>query len=126
MTPLRIAILGDRDPSLPNHRNTETALQHSSRAVGAALEADWFSTESLLDEATLDELAGCAGVWCTTGSPFRSLDGALRGIRRAREQGVPFLGTCSGFQHAVLRWRATCSEFTTRHMANTREARPMR
>jgi len=100
--PLRIAIVGDRDPGRPNHLNTETALEHSARAVGVTLEASWFSTESLLDDATLEELASCAGVWCTTGSPFRSLDGALRGIERAREDRLPFLGTCSGFQHAVL------------------------
>ncbi len=102
MKPLSIAILGDHDPGRPTHQSTEAALRHSSRAVGTTLEARWFGTESLLDDATLEELASYAGVWCTTGSPFRSLDGALRGIRSARERGVPFLGTCSGFQHAVL------------------------
>jgi len=35
------------------------------------------------------------------GSPYISLGGALRGIR-LRELDLPFLGTCSGFQHAVL------------------------
>jgi CTP synthase (UTP-ammonia lyase) len=30
------------------------------------------------------------------------MDGALRAIRFAREQQRPFLGTCGGFQHAVL------------------------
>src|SRR5689334_15979695 len=30
--------------------------------------------------------------------------GALRAIRHARENGVPFLGTCGGFQHAVIEY----------------------
>jgi CTP synthase (UTP-ammonia lyase) len=30
------------------------------------------------------------------------MDGALAAIRHAREQGVPLLGTCGGFQHMVL------------------------
>jgi len=43
-------------------------------------------------------------VWCTPGSPYRSEAGALRAIRHARERRVPFLGTCGGFQHAVLEY----------------------
>jgi CTP synthase (UTP-ammonia lyase) len=100
---LCIGILGDRDMSLPNHRATEEALQHASGA-GKPIEARWFATEGLLREEVAADLASCAGVWCTTGSPYRSLDGALRGIRLAREQRIPFLGTCGGFQHAVIEY----------------------
>jgi CTP synthase (UTP-ammonia lyase) len=35
--------------------------------------------------------------------PYRDTDGA-RAIRFAREQQRPFLGTCGGFQHAVLEY----------------------
>jgi CTP synthase (UTP-ammonia lyase) len=38
------------------------------------------------------------------GSPYHSLDGALRAIRFARESHRPFIGTCSGFQHAVIEY----------------------
>ena len=34
--------------------------------------------------------------------PYASEAGALAGIRHARENGVPFLGTCAGFQHSLL------------------------
>jgi CTP synthase (UTP-ammonia lyase) len=30
------------------------------------------------------------------------MDGALAAIRHARETGLPFLGTCGGFQHALI------------------------
>jgi CTP synthase (UTP-ammonia lyase) len=30
------------------------------------------------------------------------MEGALAGIRSAREQKVPFVGTCGGVQHVVL------------------------
>ncbi len=36
------------------------------------------------------------------GSPYESADGAMAAVRTAREQGIPFLGTCGGFQHALL------------------------
>jgi len=99
---LRIAIVGDRDPALENHRNTEAALEHSAQALGVPLEARWFPTDALLADGATLELSSCAGVWCTTGGPYRSLAGALRGIGCARERRLPFLGTCAGFQHAVL------------------------
>ena len=35
-------------------------------------------------------------------SPCRSLEGPLRAFCFAREAGWPFLGTCGGFQHAII------------------------
>ena len=32
-------------------------------------------------------------LWCAPGSPYKSMDGALRAIQFAREQGWPFIGT---------------------------------
>jgi CTP synthase (UTP-ammonia lyase) len=62
------------------------------------VQAEWLATESALT-AQLDSYAG---FWCVPASPYRSMEGALRVIRFAREQGRPFLGTCGGCQHAVL------------------------
>src|SRR4029079_14164917 len=47
-------------------------------------------------------LARYAGLLIAPGSPYRSMAGALAAIRYAREQGVPLLGTCGGFQHIVV------------------------
>jgi len=49
-------------------------------------------------------LEAFAGFWCVPGSPYRDMDGALRTIRFARETRCPFLGTCGGFQHAVIEY----------------------
>ena len=38
------------------------------------------------------------------GSPYANTDGALDAIRVARERRIPFLGTCGGFQHALLEY----------------------
>jgi len=38
------------------------------------------------------------------GIPYRSADGALRAIRRARETRTPFLGTSAGFQYALIEY----------------------
>ena len=62
----------------------------------------WVATDDLDRNGADELLAGADAIWCAPGSPYRSLDGALEGIRFARERGVPFLGTCAGFQHAVI------------------------
>ncbi len=35
-------------------------------------------------------------------SPYKNKSGAISAIRYARENSVPFLGTCGGYQHAIL------------------------
>ncbi len=45
-----------------------------------------------------------SALWCAPGSPYKSLDGALTGVRYARENKVPLLGTCGGFQHVILEY----------------------
>ena len=63
------------------------------------MQFEWLATEQIHADTrciTFD------GFWCVPGSPYKSETGALRAIRFAREQQRPFLGTCGGFQHAVL------------------------
>jgi CTP synthase (UTP-ammonia lyase) len=44
------------------------------------------------------------GLWCVPGSPYRDMEAALAMIRFARERGVTFLGSCGGFQHALIEY----------------------
>jgi CTP synthase (UTP-ammonia lyase) len=65
---------------------------------GIALDPYWVATP---DAATAD-LAGFDAIWVAPGSPYESADGAIAAVRTARERRIPFLGTCGGFQHALL------------------------
>ena len=103
MSMVRLGIIGDYSPGNPTHRATGDAIRHASDAIGVPFEADWIPTASLdTDPATT--LEAFDGLWCAPGSPYASLAGALNGVRFARETGRPFLGTCGGFQHAVLEY----------------------
>ena len=42
------------------------------------------------------------GIWAAPGSPYKSFDGMLKGIEFARRRDWPFLGTCGGFQYALI------------------------
>ena len=98
---LRIGLVGDRSDSVVAHRAIPLALARAAQSHGIDIEPVWFATERLLDASACGE---CAGLWCVPGSPYRSMEGALRAIRYAREHSVPFLGTCGGFQHALLEY----------------------
>jgi CTP synthase (UTP-ammonia lyase) len=100
---ISVGVIGDFKPEFPPHAATNAALKHAAAALGASAEVRWHATESLL-EVDLDEVLVEDGLWCAPGSPYRSLDGALRGVRFARESEVPLLGTCGGFQHVVIEY----------------------
>lgn len=103
MNKIKIGIIGDYEESRPSHIATNDAVIHSAEYLGVNIEVEWVPTESLLQDTSV-KLEGYHGIWCAPGSPYQSMMGALRGIRYARENRVPFIGTCGGFQHAVLEY----------------------
>ncbi len=101
ITPLRVALVGDPDPAVPAHRAIPVALRLAADRTGVAVEPDWLPTPVLVGDVPA-RLADFAAVWCVPASPYANTAGALAAVRRARESGTPFLGTCGGFQHALL------------------------
>jgi CTP synthase (UTP-ammonia lyase) len=98
---LKIALVGDHDPAITAHRAIPLALDLASRDVDMPVTATWVATDEIVNG---DRLRGFDAVWAVPGSPYRSMDGALLAIRHARENRLPFLGTCGGFQHAVVEY----------------------
>ncbi len=95
---IKAGIIGDYDPASVNHLNTDAALQHAAASLSLAIETEWLPT----DKVKKKDLPEYDLLWCATGSPYKSMEGALLAIRYAREHNVPFIGTCGGFQHAVI------------------------
>jgi len=100
---ISIGVIGDFDPEFPPHVATDAALEHAAAALGVRVAIGWLDTATL-DDLDVAELAAHDALWGAPGSPYRSLDGALRAIRFARESGLPFIGTCGGFQHVVIEY----------------------
>jgi CTP synthase (UTP-ammonia lyase) len=95
---VRIGIIGDFNAENPTHVATNAGIGHAAEALGRNFETEWLATDEAHDYGAFD------GLFCSPGSPYRSLDGALAGIRFAREYDVPFMGTCAGLQHLVLEY----------------------
>ena len=100
MDHVRIAIVGDFDRSKNSHWATEAALFHAAAALGLAVEPHWIATPLLAHGGA--GIAGFDAIWGAPGSPFASPQGMLHGIEHARTRDVPYLGTCAGFQYALI------------------------
>jgi CTP synthase (UTP-ammonia lyase) len=91
-----VALVGDYNPSVIAHQ----AIPQALRQCGA--ESAWIHTKAIQDPEK--DLADFDGVWCVPASPYANTGGALGAIRYARERDRPFLGTCGGFQHALIEY----------------------
>jgi CTP synthase (UTP-ammonia lyase) len=98
---IRIGLIGDRNDTVPAHVAIPRALAIASGFLKCAVDFDWVPTEEI---CSAQRVAAYDGIWCVPASPYRDMEGALRAINWAREQGRPFLGTCGGFQHAILEY----------------------
>ena len=98
---ITIGLVGDYNADVPAHQAIPQALTLAAASLSAPVAFEWVPTEEIQDAS---RVADFDGIWCVPASPYRSGDGALCAIRFARENEVPFLGTCGGFQHAVIEY----------------------
>lgn len=98
-TALHLALIGEYSPEVTAHQAIPLALQQAADTLDLTVHLQWLDTDALPSS-----LHGFDGFWGVPASPYRNTEGALRVIRFAREQKRPFLGTCGGFQHAVLEY----------------------
>jgi len=82
----------------------ESARGLFARATGRNVPMRWVPTDVIDRDGPDRALIEATAVWCVPGSPYASTAGALRAIRWAGESGRPFLGTCGGFQHALMEY----------------------
>src|SRR4051812_42934491 len=89
------------------------ASEHCGVHLGADVKLKWIDT-SLIDGSHPDanggttdvetELADCDGIVVPGGFGVRGTEGKIECIRYARENKVPYLGLCLGFQMAVIEY----------------------
>ncbi|HDS1150437.1 TPA: CTP synthase [Pluralibacter gergoviae] len=99
--PLRIALVGDVNPDVIAHKAIPLAIDDAAAVLALTVEYEWLATRNI---QSADALSGFDAVWVVPASPYQNADGAFIAIRHARENGLPFLGTCGGFQHAIIEY----------------------
>ncbi len=85
---------------------TDAYLSHSEALTHAGAELDtrvkirWIEAEDL--EKNVSLLEGVDGVLVPGGFGLRGIEGKILAATYARENGIPYLGTCLGFQTATI------------------------
>ncbi len=90
---VQIGILGDYDSASPTLPAIEKSIRHAADGLKIAADAQWLPTDSLLGPDVETKLEIFDGIWAAPASPYKSLDGMLRGIEFARRRDWPFVGT---------------------------------
>ncbi|MFA6262324.1 MAG: hypothetical protein WC760_12705 [Bacteroidia bacterium] len=100
---MKLAIIGDFQEGFRPHRATNEAIGHAMVKFAIPLQYDWIPTDTA--QRDFDRIVSTySGFWIAPGSPYKSMAGALRVIQFARENKLPVLGTCGGFQHMVIEY----------------------
>src|SRR5271163_1740940 len=90
-----LVLLGDRKPEFITHRELDATLAR----LPAGIEGRWIATDA---PDALARAADADALWVVPGSPYRNDGVVYTAIQNARLSGQPFLGTCAGFQYAVV------------------------
>jgi len=92
----KLALVGDRSPTVRAHGRIPTMIDVLRTRDGFVLDPYW------INSADADDLDGFDGIWVVPGSPYSDREKVIAAVGTARELEIPFLGTCGGFQHAIL------------------------
>lgn len=104
MSNIRIALIGDYNPSVTAHIAIPPALELAAKDLDVEVEPVWIHTSKLSGKEDLRALRDYQGIWCVPASPYANTEGAIAAISIARTGRIPFLGTCGGFQHAMIEY----------------------
>src|SRR5215813_11533943 len=96
----RVALLGEYTPTFQPHIDTETSIEHSRAFLESEIEGSWVSTADI-DKGLFKRFSA---IWVVPGSPYKNMNNTLWAIRYARENNIPCLGTCGGFQHMIIEY----------------------
>jgi CTP synthase (UTP-ammonia lyase) len=97
---VRVALVGDYRASAVAHQAIPPAVQLAAQHLNLNVTADWIATP----EINIAALADYDAIWVVPGSPYQNDAGVFATIQWARENGKPFLGSCGGFQYAVIEY----------------------
>ncbi|MFA5252155.1 MAG: CTP synthase, partial [Phycisphaerae bacterium] len=97
-----IGVTGKYTAVRDSYASIINALEHAGIALGCKPEIKWIETTDITDDNVAARLAGVDGIIVPGGFGTRGAEGKIACIKFARENNLPYLGLCFGFQMAVI------------------------
>lgn len=86
------------------------AIEHAGVANDADVNLEWIETTDITDDNVAEKLASVDGIIVPGGFGVRGTEGKIACVRHARQNRLPYLGICLGFQMAVIEYaRNVCN-----------------
>ncbi len=99
---VEIAIVGKYTGLKDSYISHKQALIHCSAETGVGVKIRWLEAEDIERGEAEEFLEGVDGIVIPGGFGNRGIEGKMMAIKYARENGIPFLGICLGFQLATI------------------------
>jgi CTP synthase len=99
---VRIAIVGKYTHLADSYLSHLEAFHHAGAELGTKVECRFFDSEKVEQDGINKELACVDAMLIPGGFGSRGIDGKIMTARYARENNIPFLGVCLGFQIATI------------------------
>jgi CTP synthase len=116
-----IGITGKYTSVRDSYASIINALEHAGIALGCNVGIKWIDTTDITDENVAEHLADVDGIIVPGGFGSRGSEGKIACVRYARENELPYLGLCLGFQMAVIDFARNVCGLT---QANSTEIEP--
>ena len=104
-----IGITGKYTSVRDSYASILNALEHAGIVLGCKVNVKWIETTDVTDSNAAQKLTGVDGIIVPGGFGTRGTEGKISCIKYARENDLPYLGLCLGFQMAVIEFaRSLC------------------
>ena len=97
-----IAITGKYTAVRDSYASLIKAIEHAGAALDTRVNIQWIDTTNLTDADAPEALKDLDGIIVPGGFGGRGTEGKMACVHYARENFIPYLGLCFGFQMAVL------------------------
>jgi CTP synthase len=99
---VEVAIIGKYTALKDSYISHEETLRYTGAVLGCKVKIRWIEAPDLEDSGSTDSLKGVDGVIVPGGFGKRGSEGKIMAARWARENEIPYLGVCFGFQLATV------------------------
>ena len=107
---IKIAMVGKYVTLADSYVSVNHALKHAGASIGRPIEIDWIDSETL--NGNINTLEKYGGVLVPGGFGTRGSEGIINKANFARENNIPYLGICFGFQLAAVSFARNVCELS--------------